>query len=61
MDVTRRRAGDGVDEGGKRVKRSHEQQDHQRDGNRVAAQQVHSQIPRMSGRLETTGWWARTR
>jgi hypothetical protein len=36
------------------VNRSDEKQNHQRDGNRVAAQQVHSQIPRMSGRMETT-------
>ena len=41
--------------------RRREKQDHQRDRNRVAAQQVHSQIPRMSGRMETTGQRPRTR
>ena len=61
INVTRRRAGHRVDEGGQRVNRGREKQDHQRDRNRVAAQQVHSQIPRMSGRLETSGQRRRTR
>ena len=37
------------------MKRSDEEEEHQRDRNRVAAQQVHSQIPRMSGRMEGSG------
>ena len=37
------------------MKSSDEEEEHQRDRNRVAAQQVHSQIPRMSGRMEGSG------
>ena len=57
----RHRAGDGVDERGQRMNRSDEQQEQQRDGNRVAAQQVHSQIPRMSSRVEASSRRLRTR
>src|ERR1051325_8192259 len=55
IGVAGRGAGDGVDERGKRMNGGDEQQEHQCDCDRVAAQQVHHEISRMSGSRKASG------
>jgi hypothetical protein len=61
IDVAGHRTGDRVDQRRQRMNCRNEEEQHERDRDRVAAQQVHSQIPRISGRVEISSRWPRTR